>query len=205
MNINTKENWDRYHKTKTSLNYPDKFKFISRELLNLPNGSKILEIGCGRGLLLKQIKSDHPTFILKGIDFSEIGVEETKKLGINAEVGILPDCLKGMRNEEWHAVVGTEVLEHFPEKERLEVIKNVSNILVKGGKAIFTVPDKILPPSEEPSHFVCYGKQSFREFLMQVFPIGGVVSRSFLVSDIPHPNPKKRWGVAPFLFGTGYK
>ena len=23
--------------------------------------------------------------------------------------------------------------------------------------------------------------------------------------NIPHPNPKKQWGVAPFLFGTGYK
>jgi len=204
-NINTRENWNRYHKNYKELNYPDKFKFISRELLNLPDCSKVLELGCGRGLLLEQIKTDHPTFILKGMDFSSVAVEETRKRKINAEIGILPDYLKIKNLKEWNAVIGTELLEHFPEDERLEVIKNVYKILLKGGKAIFTVPDNILSPFEEPSHFVCYNKKTFRDFLKQVFPIGGVISRKFLVSDIPHPNPKKKWGVCPFLFGTGYK
>lgn len=203
-NMNTKEIWNRYHTVHTSLNYPEKFKFISRELLSLPDNSKILEIGCGRGLLLEQIKLDHPTFILKGIDFSKKAIEEVRKRGIPAKVGTLPSCLKKCETE-WDAIVGTELLEHLEEDKRLETIQNIYKILAHKGKAIFSVPDNVLPHSEEALHLVCYTQKTFKDFLSMVFPVTGVVSREFLVSDIPHPDPKRQWGNCPFLFGTGYK
>ena len=77
MNINTEQKWDEYHERfKGGLNYPEKFKFISRDLLNfLPKDAKVLEIACGWGYLLKQIKADHPEFRLEGNEFSGYAVD----------------------------------------------------------------------------------------------------------------------------------
>lgn len=202
-NINTQENWNNYHNAGIFLNYPDKFKFISRDLLNMAPGSKILELGCGPGLLLQQIKIDHPTFILKGIDFSEAAIKNINNIDVSVEV--VPKCLKKYKSE-WNAVIGTEFLEHLEENDRIETIKEVYRILVRGGKAIFTVPDNVLSPTESRFHLVCYNQRSFKNFLNLVFYICGVFSKEFLVSDIPHPNPKKYcWGKCPFLFGVCYK
>jgi hypothetical protein len=48
-NINTKEEWDKLHsKSHGTLNYPEKFKFISREHLNFKEDVSILDIGSGK-------------------------------------------------------------------------------------------------------------------------------------------------------------
>jgi cyclopropane fatty-acyl-phospholipid synthase-like methyltransferase len=205
ININTKENWDKYHSVHgASLNYPEKFKFISRELLTgFPNNAKILEMGCGMGFLLKQIKQDHPKFHLEGMEFSKVAVDYVNSLGLSAKEGTVPIDLKNYSG--YNAIIATEFLEHLEEKNRLETLKEVYRMLKKGGKAIFTVPDNILPPSEEKFHLVCYTKETFKTFLLQIFNFTSVISRKFLVSDKPSPVKGVEWGEAPFLFGIGYK
>jgi SAM-dependent methyltransferase len=205
ININTKENWDAYHARHGGiLNYPEKFKFISRELLKtLPENAKVLEIGSGQGYLLKQIKEDHPKFQLIGMEFSKVAVDYVKSLGLPAIVGTAPEDLKDYSN--YHAVIATEFLEHLDEETRLKTLKEIYRVLKKGGKAIFTVPDNILPPSEEKFHLVCFTKDTFKTFLLQVFNFTSVISRKFLVSDKPSPVKGVEWGEAPFLFGIGYK
>jgi cyclopropane fatty-acyl-phospholipid synthase-like methyltransferase len=197
ININTKENWDKYHSVHgASLNYPEKFKFISRELLTgFPNNAKILEMGCGMGFLLKQIKQDHPKFHLEGMEFSKVAVDYVNSLGLSAKEGTVPIDLKNYSG--YNAIIATEFLEHLEEKNRLETLKEVYRMLKKGGKAIFTVPDNILPPSEEKFHLVCYTKETFKELLGQVFDLIGVISRKFLVSDIPSPGVN--WGRSAFF------
>jgi len=207
MNINTKINWDKYftiHPVKTALNYPDKFKFISRSLLMGIKKGKILELGCGLGFLLRQIKEDHPDFEIEGFDFSKIAVDTVNSFGITAKEKTIPVDLIMLERENYDVVIATEVLEHLEDDARLETIKEVYRILKKGGKAIFTVPDNILPPSEEKFHLTCYTEETFKEFLGQVFDFIGVSSRRFLVSNNPAPKGQM-WGEAPFLFGIGYK
>lgn len=205
ININTKENWDAYHsRTQGILNYPEKFKFISRELLEgMPENAKILELGCGWGYLLKQIKEDHPKFQIEGLEFSKVAVDYVNSLGILVKEGTAPIDLKNYSN--YDAIIGTEFLEHLEEETRLETIKEVYRILKNGGKAIFTVPDNILPPSEEKFHLICYTRDTFKAFLGQVFNFCGVVSRKYLVSNKPSQRKGIEWGEAPFLFGIGYK
>jgi cyclopropane fatty-acyl-phospholipid synthase-like methyltransferase len=209
MNINTEEKWDQYHAHfKGGLNYPEKFKFISQELLNfLPKDAKVLEIACGWGYLLRQIKSDHPDFRLEGNEFSGVAVDYVNSLGITVKKGIVPKDLKDY--SDFDCVIATEFLEHLDDETRLTTIKEIYRILKKGGKAIFTVPDNILPPSEEPFHLICYNRDTFHKFLSSVFDFSGVTSRSFLVSDIETEQQIRghapRWGFAPFLFGIGYK
>jgi cyclopropane fatty-acyl-phospholipid synthase-like methyltransferase len=209
-NINTEEKWDEYHERfKGGLNYPEKFKFISRELLStLPKDAKVLELACGWGYLLRQIKSDHPEFRLEGNEFSGYAVNYVNSTGIPCKKGIVPKDLKDY--SDYDCVIATEFLEHLDDETRLKTIKEIYRILKKGGKAIFTVPDNILPPSEEPFHLICYTRETFQKFLMQVFDFSGVTSKEFLVSDIQTENQLRnpqapKWGFAPFLIGIGYK
>jgi len=204
ININTKEKWDKYHTIhKVPLNYPEKFKFISRDLLkSAPKNARILDLGCGRGCLLKQIKEDHPDFQIVGLEFSKVAVEFVRTLGISAIECTIPSDLKNYSN--YDVVIATEFLEHLEEKERIETLKEVYRILNKGGKAIFTVPNNILPHYEERFHLVCYNEEKFKDLLGQVFDFISVISKSFIVSDNPAPKGYE-WANTPFLFGIGYK
>ena len=201
-NLNTKENWDALHfYYQGNLNYPTKFKFISQELLTIQN-AKVLEIGCGWGHLLKQIKADHPDFSIEGMDFSKVAVDFINSQGISCKEGTIPEDLKNY--SDYDIVIGTELLEHFEESDRIKIVKQVYQILKKGGKAIFTVPDNIMSPNEERFHLTCFNKDSFKSLLGEVFDFCGVVSKEFLVSDNPPPEGML-WAEAPFLIGIGYK
>lgn len=210
-NINTKEYWDEVYKREKSVdetwrNYPGKFPFISQELLkNLPEKAKVLELGSGLGVLLKQIKKDHPKFDLTGIDISEVACKSVESLGIKAIQGKIPSDLKNLK-KKYDCVIATELLEHLDDEDRLATIKVAKVILKTGGMAIFTVPDRILPPSEEKEHRVCYDLDTFERFLKQVFEVCKVYSKRCLVSDKPHPGGIGfKWAEAPFLFGVCFK
>lgn len=203
MNLNTKEVWDNYYVVnKGNLNYPEKFKFISQELLKLPDCSKVLELGCGYGYLLEQIRKDHPTFIIEGLELSEVAVNVVKEKGFVVSEGTAPRDLK--KYAGYDAVIATEFLEHLEHEPRLKTLKEIYRMLNKGGKAIFTVPNNILPPTEEKLHLVCFTQSDFKNLLVPMFDFISVTSRSFVVSDKPC-RPGHQWGPAPFLFGIGYK
>jgi len=52
-------------------------KFIKRYKLN--NKSKILDLGCGKGFLLYEIKKILPKILIKGLDISNYGLKNSKK------------------------------------------------------------------------------------------------------------------------------
>lgn len=220
-NVNTREYWDSIYSKEGSVDetwrdYPGKFPFISKELLTersvkdnvttgmIPPNGKVLELGCGMGVLLKRIKADHPKFRLQGIDISQAAIDSVKSLGIEGVVGSLPEVIKSYKKDSWDAVIGTEILEHLDDGSRLETIKEAYRILKPGGLAVFTLPDNILPPEEIKEHRVCYQGPEFCDFLKQVFKNSVVYSKKCLVSDKPRPDGQP-WAEAPFLFGVMYK
>ena len=71
--------WDSDRKYGYGGYYDDgRWKGIAKaliELYGLDNNSKVLDIGCGKGFLLKEIKKILPDIIVKGIDRSEYAVK----------------------------------------------------------------------------------------------------------------------------------
>ena len=94
-----------------------------------------------------------------GLDISPEAVRIMRKQGFKAEVRDIPPI-----NVKADTIVGLEFLEHI--NKRTEVIKEVSKSCKK---AIFSVPNDCMPPSEINEHRVVYNEQSFKKFLEQAF------------------------------------
>jgi 2-polyprenyl-3-methyl-5-hydroxy-6-metoxy-1,4-benzoquinol methylase len=211
-NLNLKEGyWDNVYKTEVEGNfnwrtYPGKFPFIAKELMkDLPENAKVLELGAGLGILLEEIRKQHPNFELMGMDISAYGVEQMKRKGFIATEGTLPNWLKDRPENTNDCIIATETLEHLDDKERAETVQESCRLLKKGGLAIFTVPDNTMPPSELAEHRVCYDKETFKAFLNASFTGQvEVYSKKCLVSDVKRPD-NLQWAEAPFLFGLCMK
>lgn len=87
----------------------------------------VLDIGCGRGGLMEQLALD--SIEAKGIDLSEVMVEEAKAKGLNAE------CIDISEEKgEYDAAVAVfDVLNFMNEAELERFLGNVAKVLKPGG------------------------------------------------------------------------
>jgi len=96
---------------------------------------KILDIGCGCGVILNALENYGMTF---GMDMSEDAIKYSKEI-FNGEVskGSLPDCIpfeKGFFN----LITALDVIEHVDQD--VDSLKVIRSLLISNGKAIITVP-----------------------------------------------------------------
>ena len=118
--------WDRERQADTA-------KQIS-DLLNNPSCS-ILDVGCANGGLLRSLKDFGYTHVF-GIDPSPACVENTRKLGVDAEIGSLFQTLS---LEPFDCVVLSHTLEHVQDLAR--AAKWIRTTLKENGRLYIEVPD----------------------------------------------------------------
>ena len=107
----------------------------AREILRLKEKGEILDIGCGRGLMLKYLKEKG--WGVKGIEFSE-GTASIAKSLLKDDVYIGEGSLKRFDKEKFDVVILDYVLEHLTNP--YEVLEEVNRILKKGGFLVASVP-----------------------------------------------------------------
>lgn len=62
--------------------YDGRWEVVAKKLIdtyNLPGNAKILDVGCGKGFLLYEIKKLLPMCSIKGFDISEYGIQNSKE------------------------------------------------------------------------------------------------------------------------------
>ena len=96
------------------------------------DGLKILDVGCGGGLLTQELQKYGKAVC---IDPSEEAVNFACARGVNAEKVSIIDY---KRENEYDCVVALDVLEHC--ENDLSAVKNIYNLLKPGGIAIIFVP-----------------------------------------------------------------
>lgn len=109
-----------------------------RKLLTsyLPEGKRILDVGCGDGLNAGKILSELGDYI--GVDVSETAVESARRNGYDAS--LIEDAVAlPFEDETVDAAVSMEVIEHlmFP----LRAVQEVSRVLRPGGVVLLTTPN----------------------------------------------------------------
>jgi SAM-dependent methyltransferase len=115
---------------------------LAGALLGAGPGARVLDIGCGQGDLVAELRRAHPRAELLGIDSSRVGVDvaRAKVPGARFEQRDLlqpGEPAPDMASWATHAVC-SEVLEHVDEPEVL--LRNARAYLAPGCRLVVTVP-----------------------------------------------------------------
>lgn len=163
MNINTAEHWDKIWNEEGCMSwriYPKTFMKISKIV---GWESKVLELGCGVGILLSQLKEqDNEVY---GIDISKSAIKQMKQIfDIDGEAGNILTCeIKG--KYDW--IIATEFLEHFTDKELKIILEKIKS---HGKRFIFAVPNDCLGKDELEEHEQKFTPTTIQNLLSKYFP-----------------------------------
>lgn len=111
-------------------------KMFGENLELLPESGCVLEIGCGRGRVLRYLAEQRPDLFFYGVDVSEVMIAKAYKAGNVAYVvcnGVgLPDYW-----DEFDLIYSYAVFQHMPEASAKSYIADSARVLKDGGKFIF--------------------------------------------------------------------
>ena len=103
--------------------------------INKSADTKVLDIGCGSGLMLNALEDVGQTF---GMDMSDEAISFSKEI-FNGDVGkgFLPDHIPYEENF-FNLIIALDVIEHVDRD--IDSLRAMRSRLVSGGKAVITVP-----------------------------------------------------------------
>jgi SAM-dependent methyltransferase len=93
----------------------------------LDPGSKVLEIGCGEGIFLEELKKRG--FDVSGIEPSITAVKRARMKGLNVQQGYFSSEM--LDNKNFDIIVMSHVLEHMPNPS--EILKTIASLLHDDG------------------------------------------------------------------------
>lgn len=132
--------------------------FAYSEISKIFDNSKInrvLEVGCGTGILLKELKDNYKDIEFVGLDPNQSGFHNYEKiskkvLNLDDSINIIKSSIENFNNEKkFDLIFSFNVFEHVDNQE--QYIINTVDLLTEGGKNIIFAPNYDFP--YEP-HFI---------------------------------------------------
>jgi 2-polyprenyl-3-methyl-5-hydroxy-6-metoxy-1,4-benzoquinol methylase len=108
---------------------------LSRMIMSVRESGRLLEVGCGRGMLLELLAKQFDAY---GTDISELGVAESAAR-VGPERVFRHSIEDGPPPGRYEVVLAINVLEHIHKPEI--ALRNINAVLEPGGTFIFTVPN----------------------------------------------------------------
>ena len=109
---------------------------IKRILKLVPKRSKVMEMGCNTGAIIKRLKDDKKCNV-SGVELARNLVDKARDKGLNVYQGNIMQYSNGARYDR---VILGDVLEHYTHSETKKILENSKKMLKEGGKLIITVP-----------------------------------------------------------------
>ena len=134
-------------------------------------GQKILDIGCGDGRFIYELKHEFVTLV--GLDYSEQAIRFAR--AFNPEILFYTLPLENLPTKEtFDVIVLMEILEHIPQKDIPHFLKHVRKHLKKDGKIILSVPSiHMEQPKKHYQHFTAESIQATLDTSFTVLDIQG--------------------------------
>ena len=105
-------------------------------------GSKcILDVGCGSGDFLSEVKNSFPSADLKGIDCDPLMVDKAVSRGIDCELGDAATVLSSYDNESFDTIFMIHLVEHVDNRTLRAMIDQSFRALRHGGRLCIETPN----------------------------------------------------------------
>jgi len=130
----------------------------------------LLDIGCGDGRFLHELRKKNSNIILEGKDISEQSIAYAKAFNINSDITFTQeDIVKAKDNKKFECITLIETLEHIPPEQINSFLKSISYRLVDKGKLILTVPSKNVKVDKK--HFQHFDIETLKSTTKNFFEI----------------------------------
>jgi len=112
----------------------------------VPVKARVLDIGCGYGILATFLALDAPKRVVLGIDPNQDRVTAVSRF-LNPKpnnVSFKTIEVNDLKGPNFDCIVMEEVLHHIPKNEQQDVLKSISSLLIEGGLFIIRENNKRL-------------------------------------------------------------
>lgn len=109
--------------------YIEKMRLVRRQLDALPLESRVLDVGCGEGLLVEEYRQ-------RGLNISGADLHYESAAVRRADITRLP-----FESGSFDVVLALDVIEHLNFADQELAIREIERILVSGGQLLVTVPN----------------------------------------------------------------
>jgi SAM-dependent methyltransferase len=150
---------------------------LRKAKVQLPAGSRVLEIGFGNGTFLTY--GAKRQWEMHGAEVNQGLVERARQKGFHA---VQTETLAPFPDDQFHLVVAFDVMEHIPQDKIVEFLGEVRRVLKDGGVFMARFPNGDSPfgrfgQNGDPTHLTTIGSVKARFFAlkagMQIRYLGG--------------------------------
>ncbi len=171
---------DHYYEMYRHLLYKDLafIPFFSkvREFIDLRDGAKILDVGCGLGYFLNWIAKDGVSGV--GIDVDFVALKKARNLYPHLIFYNESAASLHFGDESFDCVILLNVIEHIELKMHNAVLKEIRRVLADDGVFIISTIDKNSLYKRlfinDPTHVKEYGYDEFLSFVQKFFVIASL-------------------------------
>lgn len=149
IEANTRSNWNTWFSNKKYLegyatpdriaSYIETIVLCEKEGVSF-TGGKAIDVGCGTGHFLRELKKRHPEINIVGTDFSKESISVSKQINETGEFFLMDIFnIPSEQLGKYDYVICSEVLEHllYPEK----ALQNIIKLANENAAIILTVPN----------------------------------------------------------------
>lgn len=147
-------------------------QFLLDELKKIAPSS-VLDVGCGDGRFLHEVKLSQNISHLFGIDYSEKAIQFAKILNPDVEWVAGDICSQTVLSHTFMCLTLIETLEHIPPVDTSAFLKGLHFYLKKEGYLLLTVPSDNLAVTAK--HYRHFSEQVLRDTLKEYFVIEKIV------------------------------
>lgn len=109
--------------------YVEKMKFIKRYLDKIPKNIKIIDLGCGEGVLVEEYKNE-------GWDIVGLDYNYSSKFVIKGDITDLK-----FKDQTFDLVLALDIIEHLSFDEQEKALSEISRILKRDGRVLISIPN----------------------------------------------------------------